>query len=57
MAIAFLCLLRIEEVLRIELRHFYIHDAKEGKLELTLDFRKTHQAGGKISELRSKSII
>ncbi|OJD10123.1 hypothetical protein AJ78_08734 [Emergomyces pasteurianus Ep9510] len=44
-AISFLCFLRIEETLRIEYRHIRIHDARSGKMELVLDFRKTHQTG------------
>ncbi|KAN0085358.1 hypothetical protein V8E54_001825, partial [Elaphomyces granulatus] len=45
-AISFPCLLRSDEVLRIEMRH--IHREKiNGRwiVELRLDFRKTHQAG------------
>ena len=50
-AIAFQCLLRIDEVLRIEVRHLRRHILPEGpKIELTLDFRKTHQTGGKTLE-------
>ena len=49
-AIAFACFLRFDEVLRIEVRHIRIHDPATGKVELTLDFRKTHQTGGKISK-------
>ena len=46
--IAFTCFLRFDEVLHIEVRHIRIHDFTTGKVELTLDFRKTHQTGGKI---------
>ena len=50
-SIAFLCLFRIDEVLRIEVRHLRRHILPEGpKIELTLDFRKTHQTGGKTPE-------
>jgi hypothetical protein len=34
--------------LRLEVRHFRIHDRKLGKLELLMDFRKTAQDGGRI---------
>ncbi|PGH15757.1 hypothetical protein GX50_09006 [[Emmonsia] crescens] len=44
-AISFLCFLRIEETLRIEYRHIRLHDLRSGKMELILDFRKTHQTG------------
>jgi hypothetical protein len=50
-AIAFACFLRFDKVLRIEVRHIRIHDLTTGKVELTLDFRKTHQTGGKILNL------
>jgi hypothetical protein len=46
-AIAFTCFLRFDEVLRIELRHIRLHDKKIGKVELSLDWRKTNQTGGK----------
>jgi len=45
-AIAFQCLLRFDEVVRIEVRHLRRHHLPEGpKIELTLDFRKIHQTG------------
>jgi hypothetical protein len=43
-AIAFLCLLRIDEVLRIEHRHIQL--LENGRLEINLDYRKTAQFGG-----------
>ena len=45
-AISFLCFLRIDETLRLELRHFRLVDQKKGMIEITLDFRKTAQDGG-----------
>jgi len=45
-AIAFLCLLRFDEVLRIELKDIEIIDKQRGEIKLTLPFRKTHQYGG-----------
>jgi hypothetical protein len=47
-SIAFLCLLRIDEVLRIQLRNIRVHDTESRIVELMLDFRKTHQTGGKV---------
>jgi len=46
--IAFLCLLRFDEVLRIELKDIEVIDKNEGHIALTLPFRKTHQYGGEI---------
>lgn len=45
-AIAFLCLLRFDEVLRIELKNIEVIDKLKGHIKLTLPFRKTHQYGG-----------
>jgi len=44
--IAFLCLLRFDEVLRIELKNIEVIDKLKGHIKLTLPFRKTHQYGG-----------
>lgn len=44
--ISFLCLLRFDEVLRIELKDIEIVDKLKGQIKLTLSFRKTHQTGG-----------
>lgn len=46
--IAFLCLLRIDEVLKIQIEHieFIDKDTKDYRMVLTLPFRKTHQFGG-----------
>lgn len=51
-AIAFLCLLRIDEVAQIEVKHLRRHELPDGRprIELTLDYRKTHQPRGKTSE-------
>ncbi|KAF8812056.1 hypothetical protein BYT27DRAFT_7088146 [Phlegmacium glaucopus] len=43
--ISYLCLLRIDEVLKIRREHIKLEE--EGKVTLTLPFRKTHQFGGK----------
>ena len=44
--ISFLCLLRFDEVLKIQHHHIEVIDSKEGHIKLTLPFRKTHQNGG-----------
>ena len=45
--IAFLCLLRVDEVLKIQVKHVeFIRDGDKFQLVLTLPFRKTHQFGG-----------
>lgn len=48
--IAFLCLLRIDEVLKIQIEHIEFIDrgTKDYRMVLTLPFRKTHQFGGKL---------
>lgn len=46
--IAFICLLRSDEVLKINRTHItYLDDGTDGMV-LTLPFRKTHQAGGML---------
>src|SRR5204862_4191035 len=45
--IAFLCLLRFDEVLKIEAHHLEVIDEATGEIKLILLFRKTHQYGGK----------
>jgi len=42
--LAFLCLLRFDEVLKIEMHHIELISRE--KIKLTLPFRKTHQFGG-----------
>ena len=45
--IAYLCLLRVDEVLRIQVEHVeFIRNGENFQLVLTLPFRKTHQFGG-----------
>lgn len=44
--ISFLCLLRFDEVLRIELKDIEVIDKIKGQIKLNLPFRKTHQFGG-----------
>jgi len=44
--IAFLCLLRFDEVLRIQLKDIEVVDKLKGHIKLVLPFRKTHQYGG-----------
>ena len=48
--IAFLCLLQIDEVLKIQIEHIEFVDrgTKDYRMVLTLPFRKTHQFGGKL---------
>jgi integrase len=43
--VMFLCLLRVDEVLKIRMEHVVFEDRK---VILTLPFRKTHQFGGKL---------
>lgn len=43
--IAFLCLLRSDEVLKIRREHVVLEE--DDSITLTLPFRKTHQDGGK----------
>lgn len=45
--IAFLCLLRSDEVLKIRREHI-VYDMVNDTITLTLPFRKTHQDGGKL---------
>jgi hypothetical protein len=47
--IAFLCLLRFDEVLKIQAQDITLHSLTH--IELTLPFRKTDQFGGKFSPL------
>jgi len=49
-ALSFLCLLRFDEVLKIQHHHIEVIDSKEGHIKLVLPFRKTHQNGGKTLE-------
>jgi hypothetical protein len=50
--IAFLCLLRFDEVLKIEAHHLEVMDEATGEVKLTLPFRKTHKYGGTITDPR-----
>jgi hypothetical protein len=52
--ISFLCLLRIDEVLKFEMHH--IEFISDTKIKLTLPFRKTHQFGGKLGVFASRRI-
>jgi len=45
--IAFLCLLRSDEVLKIRREHITYEPGPVPRLVLTLPFRKTHQDGGR----------
>jgi hypothetical protein len=45
-SIAFLCLLRFDEVLKIQAHHLEVIDEIRGEIKLTLPFRKTHKFGG-----------
>jgi len=44
--IAFLCLLRFDEVLKIQAHHLEVMNEATGEIKLTLPFRKTHKLGG-----------
>jgi hypothetical protein len=44
-SLAFLCLLQVDEVLKIQMHH--IERLTDEKIKLTLPFRKTHQFGRK----------
>jgi integrase len=48
--VMFVCLLRVDEVLKIKMEHIVFEDRK---VILTLPFRKTHQFGGKLQVLCS----
>jgi len=50
--IAFLCLLRFDEVLKIEAHHLEVIDEATGEIKLTLPFRKTHKYGGSTTMLQ-----
>jgi hypothetical protein len=56
--LAFLCMLRFDEVLRIEAHHIEVIDLtrETGEIKLTLPFRKTHQTGGKLLALSASEI-
>ena len=43
--VMFVCLLRVDEALKIKMEHIAFEDKK---VTLTLPFRKTHQFGGKL---------
>ena len=48
-ALGFMCLLRLDEILNIQVRNLRCRDARKGEIELLLDWRKTNQSGGKSS--------
>jgi hypothetical protein len=56
--LAFLCMLRFNEVLRIEAHHIEVINLtrETGEIKLTLPFRKTHQTGGKLLALSASEI-
>jgi len=49
--IAFLCLLRSDEVLKIRREHVVYELEPQPRIVLTLPFRKTHQNGGMYAKL------
>jgi len=53
--IAFLCLLRFDEVLKIQAHHLVVVDEGKGEIKLTLPFRKTHKHGG--TDILVKSLL
>jgi hypothetical protein len=46
--ISFLCLLRFDEVLKIQAHHLEVVEEASGQIRLTLPFRKTHKFGGNL---------
>ena len=46
--IIFLCVLRFDEVLKIQAHHLKVIDEVKDQIKLTLPFRKTHKYAGKI---------
>jgi hypothetical protein len=46
--LAFICLLRFEEVLKIQAHHITVVDERKGVIKVDLYFRKTNQFGGKL---------
>jgi len=52
--VMFVCLLRVDEALKITMDHIIFEDKK---VTLTLPFRKTHQFGGKLQVLLFGFII
>lgn len=55
--IAFLCLLRFDEVLKIQAHHLEVIDEGRGEIKLLLPFRKTHKYGGTIAILIHRSLL
>jgi hypothetical protein len=49
--VMFICLLRVDEVLKIKMEHIVFEDRK---VILSLPFRETHQFGGKFLSFRLK---
>jgi hypothetical protein len=45
-ALAFLCLLRLDEVLNIKVENISVLNTTTGKTKIVLSFRKTRQGGG-----------
>ena len=54
-SIAFLCLLRFDEALKIQAHHLEVVDEGKGEIKLTLPFRKTHNTGG--TDILVKSLL
>jgi len=52
--IAFLCLLRFDEVLKIQAHQLEVIDEVKGEIKLTLPFRKTHKFGGELFMLHCR---
>jgi len=52
-SIAFLCLLRFDEALKIQAHHLEVVDEGRGEIKLTLPFRKTHKNGGTFILVKS----
>ena len=52
--VMFICLLRVDEVLKIKMEHIVLEDRK---VILTLPFRKTHRFGGKLFSFKLSRIM
>ncbi len=55
-SIAFLCLLRFDEVLKIQAHHLEVIDEVKGEIKLMLPFRKTHKYGGVLFLVRVTNV-
>ena len=54
--IAFLCLLRFDEVLKIQAHYLEVMNEATGEIKLILPFRKTHKLGGTNSPISAAAL-